>query len=719
MNTRKFIIFFNIVLFVFLFSISMFAQTSRDVRLPEREYVIGIDDRLDILAWKSEVFTTRVAVRSDGKITMPLLGDVPAAGLKVSTLKADLENRLAKYLKEPQVTITVESSKKIRIRLNGIIALENEFPRGTTLGQVLQGLIPTLQQLPTPPDLSAMKLIGVEEVFPINGQAILEGRNIFANLRLEWGDEIFIPAQNLPEPVTPTTVVTPFPVVRRAEFTTQEYDDFQTFLNDYPSTQELLQAYVTSEDDKVYIDLDKIPEDQLNGIEEEVLIELEKYAAEVQEELPKFIDATLMGISVNLALEELLEAFLAFPDPNSEEGIQIERFQEGDIIEKGDTAADDIILDEIRAETNQAILRKGEEIQVLPLLPNFSDITLSGILHIGEKREAVLGNLKAGTMDKPTQRKRFKEGDEIEDDIILAEISRKWVLLEKGEDIQLVFLRDSRNRTLSSPIPAPLLTQNGQVPETGTIEEGQALPESLQMLDPSVLNQLQTQGRELLMSPADIERLLVYNAFLAKLSQTLDDQGVSLTEVLQPLFRLARERTGADGDSVAENRAVLLTLAMYVNGKSVGDLVGIGGAAPRPREVQVSLLNRPDLAQHFLVSAAITAIADSEVADMVGLSKEVDDSQGGSGFSFADLTADRAGVRFAELATGNPRQAQLLQQQMSGAVREADFMPQVARLPEGIMEEDFQQRYQDTDSDAYRMVNEEIERRIAACRIYQ
>ncbi len=724
-NTKKFSTYFRIVLIAFLSNTSAFAQVAGDRRLPEREYVIGIGDQLDILVWKSKEFTTRVAVRSDGKITMPLLGDIQAAGLKVSAFKDDLEKRLMKYLKEPQVTITVGSSNKLRIRFSGVVAMEKIFPREVTLGQVLRELAPDLEQLPTPPDFTGMKVIGAEEEFPVNGQEILTGRNIFANLRLEWGDMIFIPAQPSPDFIpTPEPRIPFLAAPRRAQFTAQEYSEFQNFLKDYPSDQEILQPFVIIEEDNVYIDLDKIPEDQFKEIQMEVLIELEKHVG--KKVAPKFIDATLMGISVNLALEGLVEAFLALPDPDSDRGFLIKNFQEGDIIEKGEIAEEDIILSEIQDDVGQVILKKGEEIQILTLLPKFSNITLSGVLDIGKGREALFSNLKSSTA-KPAQRKRFKEGDEIEDEIILARLSKEWALLEKEREFQLVFLRDPRKQVSQMPLPTSFPAQSGQFPETETIQEGQsppdtikkALPESLQMLDPSILEQLQTKGQDLLLSPADIERLLVYNGHLAMVSQTLDDQSVSLTEVLQPLFRLAQERTSSDSEPAAENRAVLLTLAMYVNERNVGDLVGIGGVSPRPRQVQVTLLDRPDLAKHFLVSAAITAIADSDVADMVGLSKEVDDSQGGSGFSFADLAADRAGVRFAELATGTPQQAQLLQQQMSKVVREVDFMPQVDRLPEGIMEMEFQQRYQDLDSAAYRMVNEEIERRIATCRIYE
>ncbi|MBW1767294.1 MAG: hypothetical protein JRJ65_09625 [Deltaproteobacteria bacterium] len=133
----------------------------------------------------------------------------------------------------------------------------------------------------------------------------------------------------------------------------------------------------------------------------------------------------------------------------------------------------------------------------------------------------------------------------------------------------------------------------------------------------------------------------------------------------------------------------------------------------------LTLRGRQDLALHFLVSAAIAVSAGGGMADFMGLFKEMDDSRGGSGFSFADLAADRAGVKFANAGTGSSFSANLLQQQMSGQLKEGDFMPRVDHLPEGIMELELKKKYKDLDSATYRIVDEEIERRIVACRVYR
>ena len=76
-------------------------------------------------------------------------------------------------------------------------------------------------------------------------------------------------------------------------------------------------------------------------------------------------------------------------------------------------------------------------------------------------------------------------------------------------------------------------------------------------------------------------------------------------------------------------------------------------------------------------------------------------------------------MKLANAGTGSSFSANLLQQQMSEQLKESDFMPRVDHLPEGIMELEFKKKYKDLDSATYRVVDEEIERRIVACRVYR
>ena len=239
--------------------------------------------------------------------------------------------------------------------------------------------------------------------------------------------------------------------------------------------------------------------------------------------------------------------------------------------------------------------------------------------------------------------------------------------------------------------------------------------------DPAVAEKLTERGRDLLISDSDRKRLLAYNERLATATRSMGGKSVSLGRVMEPAFALAHERAAGEGDPILENRAAIVALTFFANRRSMAPLFSAEDrkSLPEPRKVEATLRNRHDLARHFTISAVLAATADSGLANAVGLFKEIDDSRGGSGFSFADLAADRAGVRFAELAVGSAGGARRLQDRMRDVSGESGFMPRIDGLPEGLQEKTFKRRYQDLDSDAYRDVRAEIEHRIAACGIYR
>ena len=123
------------------------------------------------------------------------------------------------------------------------------------------------------------------------------------------------------------------------------------------------------------------------------------------------------------------------------------------------------------------------------------------------------------------------------------------------------------------------------------------------------------------------------------------------------------------------------------------------------------------LAKHFLLSAAIAANADTVLADAIGLYKELEDARHGSGFSFSDLAADRAGTRFGEKAVGSAATATRLQQAGADALRDADLMPSWTDLADGMPEGEFRRRFGGVDAPAYVEVVREIDRRVAGLRV--
>ena len=222
-------------------------------------------------------------------------------------------------------------------------------------------------------------------------------------------------------------------------------------------------------------------------------------------------------------------------------------------------------------------------------------------------------------------------------------------------------------------------------------------------------------ARDQLVPPADRERLMEFQRrLLASLAAV--PAGRSL-----PLAGALRDLTGvepAGGDPAAENRALLVVLATHALGNDLRLLAPDAEAAPR-RGVRLVLRGRVDLAQHFLASAAVTAASGSAVSEALGLSKELADARSGSGFSFTDLAADRAGTRFGELAVRSPDTARAWRARLAAQTTEADFMPAVDGLPEYLSESELRRRYGEVGSPAYQEVLDEVDRRVSACPMYR
>ncbi|RLA25740.1 MAG: hypothetical protein DRQ62_01670 [Gammaproteobacteria bacterium] len=205
-----------------------------------------------------------------------------------------------------------------------------------------------------------------------------------------------------------------------------------------------------------------------------------------------------------------------------------------------------------------------------------------------------------------------------------------------------------------------------------------------------------------------------------KLDQALrehdPDWRLSLSNVLQPLFQLAQQRSTAS-NAIAENRLAIFVANRYVNHYP-------GSTAHRQKnnttpKYSVFLYKRIDMAQHFMWSATFSALGNSYLATILGVEKELSDAKKGSGFSFIDLAADRAGMNFGKQATASPEQALQIQQKMARVKHYRAFMPEIRDLPESLNEQAFSEQYQSTYSAKYQSVLEDIDRRIAECDIYQ
>ncbi|MEM1414629.1 MAG: hypothetical protein AAGH15_07005 [Myxococcota bacterium] len=225
-------------------------------------------------------------------------------------------------------------------------------------------------------------------------------------------------------------------------------------------------------------------------------------------------------------------------------------------------------------------------------------------------------------------------------------------------------------------------------------------------------------GREVVLGELATDRLLTYHE--AVVTTMRERRGeVPFVEFLNVLFGLAEERVQAGEDATRELRAASLVGTFYVVERPLGPLVSL--EVPDPQRRLVLLWDRDDLPKHFFVSVLLTMWGDRDFADALGLSKEITDStdEGGSGFSFADLAADRAGTQLAERSMSSPEVARALVARLAQPLTDAQLLPDPTVLPEGMDEAAFQEAYGRIDSPEYTALIEAIDGRLAGSDVRQ
>lgn len=223
--------------------------------------------------------------------------------------------------------------------------------------------------------------------------------------------------------------------------------------------------------------------------------------------------------------------------------------------------------------------------------------------------------------------------------------------------------------------------------------------------------------RDRIISPDDREKLRFYNAALAaEVKQQAD--ALTFASLLEAIFRIAGERA-ATSDPVAENRAAVTVMAAYINGRGLTALVPEAAAWVKPDRRRLRLRGRRDFVQHFMTSAALAVAGGDAVANAIGLFKEVDDADGGSGFSFRDLAADMAGTEFGKYAVADSPSARLLQQRVAAGIDDAAIMPSVEGLEENLNDEQFVSAFGGVGGSRYTEVVADIEQRIALTPLYR
>jgi polysaccharide biosynthesis/export protein len=155
------------------------------------EYVIGIDDLLQIQVWDNKELDQTVPVRPDGKISFPLVGEIAAAGLTVTQLQRTLTEQLEKSIKQPNVSVIVKEIRSFRVYVMGRVLKPGVHPikAGTPLLQAL-----TLAGGVTDgADLGAAYVVRGSERIPVDLRRLLQQADLSQNIPLRTDDTVVVP----------------------------------------------------------------------------------------------------------------------------------------------------------------------------------------------------------------------------------------------------------------------------------------------------------------------------------------------------------------------------------------------------------------------------------------------------------------------------------------------------------------------------------------------
>ncbi len=213
---------------------------------------------------------------------------------------------------------------------------------------------------------------------------------------------------------------------------------------------------------------------------------------------------------------------------------------------------------------------------------------------------------------------------------------------------------------------------------------------------------------------------------LRKLALGFDRKTVRepMLELVRAAFTLASDRSSVGHDPRRENGAAILALTNLCAAMDMNRFLEVTGTREQRRRLnwmpgRMLLHERRDLTKHYWISALLTLTVDAEASGLVGrIKEEMDSAAGGTGFSFVDLLADRAGTRLAEFATSTPTNARLVQARLSMLISADQLMPDPTGLPEGLTEQQFEQRFGSTDSPAYEAMVDRIDQRIESLPLF-
>jgi polysaccharide export outer membrane protein len=160
-----------------------------------QSYLIGPGDVLEISVWKEEALTKLVTVLPDGKISFPLIGETMATGKTVAQLKDEIETRLARYVPDPVLSVSIYQMNSLNIYVVGKVNKPGRFALNAN-ADVLQALAMAggLNSFAKRGQIKVFrKQDGNTKIFDFDYDDVTDGKKLEQNIQLVRGDVIVVP----------------------------------------------------------------------------------------------------------------------------------------------------------------------------------------------------------------------------------------------------------------------------------------------------------------------------------------------------------------------------------------------------------------------------------------------------------------------------------------------------------------------------------------------
>jgi polysaccharide export outer membrane protein len=158
-------------------------------------YVIGAEDVLSIVFWRNQDMSAEVAVRPDGRISLPLINEVLAAGLTPEALRTTLVTAAEKFMESPTVTVVVKQINSRKVSITGMVNKPGQYQitNGTSVIQLI-AMAGGLLEYAEADNISVIRNEnGQPRRYRVNYKDVAKGKNLRQNLELKVGDTVIVP----------------------------------------------------------------------------------------------------------------------------------------------------------------------------------------------------------------------------------------------------------------------------------------------------------------------------------------------------------------------------------------------------------------------------------------------------------------------------------------------------------------------------------------------